>query len=123
LGTGSANSSAATINADGAFSKHFYGWYVQDDWKATRKLTLNLGLRYDIQGAPTDRFDRYAWFDFNAPNPIGTGLDISTPGHLVYTGSPNRRGIYNPQYTNIAPRLGLSYLVAPKSDTTRKRVA
>ena len=42
LGTG--NSGGITLNARAAFRKTFYGWYLQDDWKATRKLTLNLGI-------------------------------------------------------------------------------
>jgi TonB dependent receptor len=114
LGTGSNVANGATINADGAFTKLFYGWYVQDDWKATRKLTLNLGLRYDIQTAPTDRFNRYSWFNFNGPNPISNAVGFTVPGYLIFTGPPNRRGIYDPQYTNFAPRVGLSYQATPK---------
>ena len=49
LGTG--NGVAFELAAQPAMMKHFYGWYVQDDWKATRKLTLNLGLRHDMQTA------------------------------------------------------------------------
>ncbi|MEJ2010585.1 MAG: hypothetical protein P8Z30_20940, partial [Acidobacteriota bacterium] len=68
LGTG--NSGGVTINADAAFMKKYYGWYFQDQWRATPKLSLNLGIRYDFQTAPTDRFDRLSYFDFTAPNPI-----------------------------------------------------
>jgi len=42
---------AFELAAQPAMKKHFYGWCVQDDWKATRKLTLNLGLRHDMQTA------------------------------------------------------------------------
>ena len=117
LGTG--NSGGVTLNANGAFNKNLEGWYVQDDWRATRRLTLNLGMRYDFQTAPTDRFNRYAWFNFTDTNPVNSAslssaLGHDVLGHLIYTGKPNRRGIYEPQYTNFAPRLGLTYLVAPK---------
>jgi len=112
LGTG--NSGGITLNARAAFRKTFYGWYFQDDWKATRKLTLNLGIRYDIQTAPTDRFDRLSWFDFSGENPISKDVDFTVPGHLAYTGGGNRRGVYDPQHTNLAPRLGLAYRVADK---------
>jgi len=49
FGTGSGG--AFELAAQPAMMKHFYGWYVRDDWKGTRKLTLNLGLRCDMQTA------------------------------------------------------------------------
>src|ERR1700734_179600 len=53
MGVGSGNDFTG-YNKFPATDKHLLGWYLQDDWKATRKLTVNLGLRYEIQTAPTE---------------------------------------------------------------------
>ena len=60
--------------------------FVQDDYRIGPRLTLNLGLRYDVITAPTDRFDRYSNFNPTAVNPV-TG----TPGVLAV-----RRGRLRP---------------------------
>jgi hypothetical protein len=96
-----------------AMNKKFLGWYLQDDWKASRKLTLNLGLRYEIQTAPTERFNAQEYFDFNATNPISGDVGFSVPGQVVYN-SGNNRSLYDTQHTNLAPRIGLAYEVMPK---------
>jgi hypothetical protein len=114
LGTGDNGGSGITLNALAAYSKKFYGWYFNDDWKFTRRLTLNLGMRYDFQTAPTDRFDRLSYFNF-APNPISKQVPgVNLPGNLVYTGGGNPRGVYDPQYTNFAPRVGITYAPVDK---------
>ena len=114
LGTGDNGNSGITLNALAAYSKKFYGWYFNDDWKLTRHLTLNLGIRYDFQTAPTDRFDRLSYFNF-APNPISNQVPgLNLPGNLVYTGGGNPRGVYDPQYTNFAPRVGITYAPVDK---------
>lgn len=111
LGTG--NSGGVTLQAEAAFQKAFYGWYLQDDWKATRKLTVNLGLRYDIQTAPTDRFNRLSYFDPTATNPVASQANTNAPGALAFVTSSNR-GVYDPQHTNFAPRVGFAYQAASK---------
>jgi Carboxypeptidase regulatory-like domain/TonB dependent receptor len=106
LGTASSGTTANNFNP--AITKKYYGFYGQDNWKATRTLTLNLGLRYEWQAAPTERDNRQAYFDYNAINPISTEVGLTLPGELVYNGNGNRRGIYGTSYTNIAPRFGFT---------------
>jgi hypothetical protein len=113
LGTGDNSSPGTTYSAEAAYSKKDFGWYFNDDWKVSRKLTLNLGVRYDIQTAPTDRFNRLSYFTF-APNPISSSVPgLNLPGNLQYVNS-DKRGVYDPSYTNFAPRVGLAYSPMPR---------
>ncbi len=108
LGTADNNNSAITTSAEAAYSKRDFGWYFNDDWKASKKLTLNLGVRYDIQTPPQDRFNRLSYFTLD-PNPISSQVPgLSLPGNLHYLSS-KQRGVYNTNYTNFAPRVGLAY--------------
>lgn len=92
-----------------ALSKHYFGWYLQDDWKATKNLTFNLGMRYDIQLAPTERHNRQAYFMPNQVNPISSFAGGGPYyGQLVYN-TPGNRYFYQNSYTNFSPRFGFSY--------------
>jgi hypothetical protein len=113
LGTGDNTNSGIPTTAEAAFSKKDYGMYFNDDWKVNKTLTLNLGIRYDIQTAPTDRFNRLSYFTF-APNPISSKVPgLNLPGNLQYVNS-NQRGVYNTNYRNFAPRVGLAYSPVPR---------
>jgi hypothetical protein len=108
LGTGDNANSNIPTTAEAAYSKKDYGMYFNDDWKVNKALTLNLGVRYDIQTPPTDRFNRLSYFTF-APNPISSQVPgLNLPGNLQYVNG-NQRGVYNTNYTNFAPRVGLAY--------------
>lgn len=111
LGAGSGN---FTTTAEAAYIKKYFGWYFQDDWKVTRKLSLSLGLRYDIQTPTTDRFDRLGWFDPQGVNPISSDVGFTVNGYHQYVGGGQRRGLYETEYANIAPRLSLTYKIADK---------
>ena len=75
-----------------------YGVYVQDDWRVSPKLTLNLGLRYDYFSPMVDANDRRAIFDFtdNSIQPVAQN-GISRAG-------------YNADRNNFAPRVGFAWL-------------
>jgi hypothetical protein len=108
LGTGDNSSGGISSSAEAAFSKKNYGFYFNDNWKFSKNLTLNLGVRYDIQTAPTDRFNRLSYFTF-APNPISSQVPgLNLPGDLQYVNG-SQRGVYNTNYNDIAPRVGLAY--------------
>src|SRR5439155_9135770 len=46
------------------------GSFVQDNWRATDKLTLNIGMRYDLDLPRTERYNRISWLDLNSPSPL-----------------------------------------------------
>jgi len=93
-----------------ASQKNFDG-YIEDDYKLTNKLTLNLGVRYDILTGWTDRRNQFAWFDPKKPDPV-----LGLPGALQFTGANgNRRQQSETDYTNLAPRLGFAWQLNDKT--------
>lgn len=86
--------------------------FAQDDWKATSKLTLNIGLRWELPLPKTEAFNRQSGFDPTAPNP---GAD-NIPGALVFlgncTGCINRTSFQDWYFKEFGPRFGLAYQVS-----------
>ena len=81
-------------------------FFVQDDWKVNTDLTLNLGLRYDIFTAPTERFDRQS------------NLDPATRSiQMAGDNAPGGRDLANTDKNNFGPRIGFAYS-GFKSDKT-----
>jgi len=112
------------INTSRANQTLFQGVFFQDDWRVTRKLTLNLGLRYEYEGATTERFNRNTrGFDSTDPSPIAAAAEAAyaakpdpalpasafrVNGGLLFANSSNR-GFWIPYQKNIQPRLGFAY--------------
>ena len=96
-------------------SNHLLGWYVQDDWRPTTKLTLNLGFRYEIQTPYTSRHNEGSIFDPTITNPISSMTGQPVLGALQFLGAGGSRYFYNTNYDNMAPRLGFSYQALQKA--------
>lgn len=91
--------------------------YVQDDWRLTDRLTLNLGLRWDTDFPQTERFDRASWFDLEARIPLEAPPLGPFHGGLVFAGSRTPgapRGVKDVDGNNFAPRVGLAYKVTSR---------
>ena len=91
----------------------YWGFFVQDDWKVSRKLTLNLGLRYEFDVPRTEVLNRYSYWDLNAPAPI------SVPGYnlkgVTSSSDNNTRSPFDRDRNNFAPRLGFAYALNTKT--------
>lgn len=92
-------------------TSHYFAGYLQDDWTATNKLTLNLGLRYDLFVPRTERHDQTTFLDLDTPSPLAATSGLSgLKGGLQYAGvNGNPRNVTDTVYTNFSPRVGFSY--------------
>lgn len=113
--TGVGSGGDANFSMDPAMSEHSFGMYLQDNWRATPRLTVYAGLRYSNQRPATERHNRVAYFDPNAINSLSTAAGFTVKGAFEYAGVDGRsRSAWEPDNLNFAPRLGLAYQVTDK---------
>lgn len=117
----------------------FYAIYLQDDWKVSKHLTINIGMRYDLQRGLRDRYNRLnRGMCFDCVNPItndpayqanlvkdgpalrAAGIDpaslATVYGGFTFPGvNGNTRNAYDTDYSNIEPRIGFAYAFGPKT--------
>ncbi|HEU4389139.1 MAG TPA: carboxypeptidase-like regulatory domain-containing protein [Blastocatellia bacterium] len=113
-------------NASRANQTLYHGIFFHDDWKLNRKLTLNLGIRYELEAAPTERFNRNVrGFDSTSSSPIEAAAkaayaanpipevspaDFKVRGGLLFV-APAHRGFWSSDKNNWQPRIGFAYQV------------
>ena len=102
-----------------ASQSYQFSGYFQDNWRATPNLTLNLGLRYEVDDPRTERFNRQNYFDPNAVSPLqipGVGPNGGS-GPLVggeVFASAGHRKVYNTDFLAWQPRFGFAYQLQTK---------
>ncbi|MFL6211276.1 MAG: TonB-dependent receptor domain-containing protein [Pyrinomonadaceae bacterium] len=131
IGAPSANTGFASCNGNAAvtqlenvspttFEWPYYAAYVQDDYKVTPKLSLNLGLRYDYEQPPVERFNRQnRGFAFGQANPLAAAVRNASAtdcpacanltGGLLFANVGQPRGPFKPDRNNFQPRVGVAY--------------
>lgn len=100
------------------YRRHIYAGYVQDDWKMSDKLTLNLGLRYEVFSTIKEAHNQQANFDFATDSlvvPRGVSAQLTpTLAALIPISATGTPGLVRPDLNNFAPRVGLAYRIADK---------
>lgn len=119
-------------NASYAEQSTEYSWYFQDDWKVTSKLTVNVGIRYEIETPLTERFNRTVrGYDFKTPNPFEEAARANYAkkpiaelppdqfrfiGGLTFPGVGGQpRTLWNIDRNNFMPRIGFAYTMNNKT--------
>lgn len=108
-----------------------YGFFVQDDWKLNSRMTINLGLRYELETPLVERNNKsVSGFDLTYTQPFEaavraaltttpvTGVDaatFSTKGGLLFAGKDGGKGLYNTPKNTWLPRFGMTYMLNDKT--------
>lgn len=122
------------INTNSSFAQQsaYTSFFVQDDWRMTPRLTVNIGLRYEYESPTTERFNRtIRGFDFATPSPVSAAAlanyarnpipevpaaQFRTLGGLQFAGVGGQpRGLWTGDRNNFAPRVGIAYQVDAKT--------
>jgi hypothetical protein len=103
-------SNRSVLRVNGDYYQRDYSFYVQDDFKVSPNLTLNLGVRWDIIPGLYEKNGYVANLDLNLPNPAAGGR----PGALRFAEQEGRKTFIDTYYGAVQPRLGVAYAISPK---------
>lgn len=108
---GTLSGATATVSVAPAAQQGYFAWYAEDTWKLTPRLTVNYGLRYEIQTPRTERHNRFNHFAPDVTSPLATETGLSLTGGLIYNSNSNR-DLWDTEYKNFAPRVGIAFKAA-----------
>ena len=103
------------INPEHVNSHPYYAAYVQDEWRATRNLTLTFGMRYNLELGSIEQNNHYVYLDTTSPSPLKVpGYNLV--GGLAFTGvNGNSRRVERADRNNWDPRAGIAYRIGDKT--------
>jgi hypothetical protein len=112
------------VNANSYYSYPYFAPFAQDDWKLTNKLTINLGLRWDFQGGPSEHHNKInsTTLDTTSLNPVMSEITSALPNEVALVGGLQFAGVNGQPRTIFAmnkflvqPRIGFAYLLDHKT--------
>jgi hypothetical protein len=95
-----------------ANERQYLGLFFQDDWKISRKLTMNIGMDYGLEFPITERYNRKMWFDRSAQLPISQQVGFPVTGGFRFADN-DTRSPYDLYTKQFGPRFGLAYQLFP----------
>jgi hypothetical protein len=101
------------LAVNGYYRWHYYAGYVQDNWRLTPKLTLNLGLRYELETPRMEKFNNQAFVSDNVSSSLN---GIATTSAFCFSnacGNPRTLWPINPW--GFEPRIGISFASSPRT--------
>ena len=104
-------------NMNPAYRNPYTTLFFQDDWKISKTVTINMGLRWDYEGPAVERYNRQVrGFAFDQASPIASRVQgLSLKGGLLYAGSDGaNREAFNRDWNNVQPRIGVAWQPAQK---------
>ncbi len=111
---GGADSASVSNVSEPQWRRHAFGVFIQDTWKVTPKLTVDYGVRWDLESYGHELYYRESAFDPKVPNPSAGGL----LGAVTYEGYGQGRcncTFSHPYPYALGPRLGVAYQIRPKT--------
>lgn len=91
---------------------YYFSLFIQDDFRVTRRLTLNLGLRFEGDTLRTDRYNRLNYIDFDSPSPLQAPGVRPLTGGLQFVGVNGNPRNQADRTWNLSPRFGFSFQAA-----------
>jgi hypothetical protein len=89
-------------------------YYAQDDWRVNQRLTVNVGLRWDLQLPMVEEGNNLNWFDPSVTSPIAAQVpSLKLKGAVIFADN-NKRNVFNTNMRDIAPRIGLAFKITDK---------